>query len=261
MVSTGQRTRTAGLRINPLIKLESTSGVVGSTVNAQLRGFGGGESVLVSFDTGDGVRSLVRATTSSTGSADVSFVVPASSRGKHRVSAAGSLGNGTYTSYFIRQSAFISAGTPEAGRLVRVQVRGFVGGEVAEARFDAPEATALGSVTVSATGSGSVAVRIPADASEGPHDLWLIGSQGTAVRLPLTVATAAIPTPTATATSTVEPSATISDETPTVESSTETPVPTETATTEIPTETATAVVPTETPTPAPEGSAVDSGDT
>ena len=93
--------------------------------------------MLVSFDTGGGVRSLVRATASSTGSADVSFVVPASSRGKHRVSATGSLGNGTYTSYFTRQNAFVSSGTPEPGRLVRVQVRGFVAGELVEARFEA----------------------------------------------------------------------------------------------------------------------------
>ena len=222
-VSTGQRTRTASLRINPLIRLETTSGIVGSTVNAQLRGFGGGESVLVSFDTGDGVRSLVRATASSTGSADVSFAVPASSRGKHRVSATGSLSNGTYTSYFTRQNAFISSGTPEAGRLVRVQVRGFMAGEVVEARFDAPDAASLGSVTASSTGSGSVAVRIPAGASQGPHDLWLVGSLGTTVQLPLSVAAAEVPTPIATPTSAVEPTGTVPAETPTVETPTETP--------------------------------------
>jgi hypothetical protein len=260
-VSTGQRTRTAKLRINPLVKLDSTSGTVGSTVNAQLRGFGSGESVLVSFDTGSGVRSLVRATASGVGSADVSFVVPTSSRGKHRVSATGSLGNGTYTSYFTRQSAFVSSGTPESGRLVRVQVRGFVAGELVEARFDAPDAAGLGTVTASSTGSGSVAVRIPAEANEGSHDLWLIGNQGTTVRLPLTIEAAVVPTPTTSATSTVEPTVTTPVETPTIEPATESPVPTETATIAIPTETPTTAAPTETQTPAPEGSAVDSGDT
>ena len=238
-VSTGQRTRTASLRINPLIRLETTSGIVGSTVNAQLRGFGGGESVLVSFDTGGGVRSLVRATASSTGSADVSFIVPASSRGKHRVSATGSLGNGTYTSYFTRQSAFISSGTPEPGRLVRVQVRGFVAGEVVEAYFDTSETASLGSVTVSVDWQRQRGCPHSGRRERGSHDLWLVGNQRTMARMPLTVAAAAVPTPTASATSTVEPTGTVPAESPTVETPTETPVPTETATIEIPTETPT----------------------
>jgi subtilisin family serine protease len=245
MVSTGQRTRAANLRIIPLITLGTTSGTVGSTVAAQLHGFGGGESVLVTFDTGGGMRSLVRVTASAAGSADISFVVPASARGKHRVSATGSVGNGTYTSYYTHQSAWVSSGTPASGRLVRVQIRGFVPGESVEIRFDAPDAVALGSLNASATGSGSVAVRIPGDSAEGPHDLWLVGSQGTSARLPLTITVAERPTPTVTIT--IEPTATIPAETPTIEVPTGTPVPTETLVFATPTETAM---------PAPDGSPV-----
>jgi hypothetical protein len=253
-VSTGQRTRTVKLRVNPLISLMTTSGTVGSTVAAQMRGFGGGESVLLTFDTGSGVRSLVRVTASGAGSAEASFVVPASARGKHRVSATGSLGNGTYTTYFTRQSAWVSSGTPAPGRLVRVQVRGFVAGEPVDIRFDTPDAPALGSVTASATGSGSVAVRIPGDSVEGSHDLWLLGRQGTSTRVPLTITVAEVPAPTATIT--IEPTVPIPAETPTIEVPTGTLVPTETPVVKTPTETPAATV-----TPAQDGSPVVSGDT
>jgi hypothetical protein len=253
-VSNGQRTRGAKLRVNPLITLLSTSGTVGSTVGAQLRGFGAGESVLVTFDTGGGVRSLARVSTSSKGSGDISFIVPASARGKHRVSASGSAGNGTYTTYFTRQSAWVSSGTPAPGRLVRVQIRGFGAGEPVEVRFDAPDAIALGSVTASATGSGSVAVRIPSDSPEGSHDLWLVGSQGTSARVPLTITMAERPTPTATFPP--EPTMTIPAETATIEVPTDIPVPTETPVVETPTET-----PAVSDTPASDGSPVVSGDT
>ena len=78
-------------------------------------------------------------------------------------------------------------------------------------------------MTASSTGSGSVAVRIPAGASQGPHDLWLVGGLGTTVQLPLSISAAEVPTPIATPTSAVEPTATVPAETPTVETPTETP--------------------------------------
>jgi hypothetical protein len=137
---------------------------------------------------------------------------------------------------------------------VRVQIRGFGAGESVEIRFDAPDAAVVGSVMASATGSGSVAVRIPGDSVEGSHDLWLSGSQGTFTRIPLTVAAAEFPTPTATIAT--EPTVTAPAETPTIEAPTDTPAPTETPVVETPAET-----PTVTDTPSPDGSPVVSGDT
>ena len=237
-VSTGQKTLSASIKVAPLIKLDRSSGLVGETVNVTLRGFGRGESVLVTFDTGSSTRSLVRVTTSPAGSADTSIVVPASTDGRHRVSAIGSGGNGTYTSFLTVPNGYVSGGTPEPGRLVRVQLRGFGAGEAVDVRFDTQGGPLLGSLNASATGSGSIAVRIPADAGSGIHHLWLMGNAGNRIRFPLSVGSAAEQTPTSTATpdSTGTPNATVSP-------------PTETPTEEItiePTETATAA-PTETP--------------
>ena len=250
-VSTGQRTLTRRIKVAPLIRLETTSGPVGQSVTVRLRGFGSGESIVLWFDTGAGTRSVARVTASiKTGSVNARLVVPASTNGSHRVTAAGDGGNSTFTSFRTNESAYISAGTPAPERLVRVQVRGFGAGELVNARFDSQDGEPLGSLTASATGSGSIAVRIPAGASDGSHYLWLIGDQGNQVRLPLTVSGAEEPTPTASPTATSTPTETPGTETPTVEPTLEPtiPSPTEIPTEVLPTETATVEIPTETPT-------------
>ena len=215
------------------------------------RGFGSAESIVVWFDTGGGLRSMVRVTaTFQTGSANTSFIVPASTDGRHRVGATGNAGNTTYAAFRTRPSAYVSAGTPEPDRLVRVQFRGFVGGELVEARFDTQAGISLGSTVSSESGSGSLAVRIPSDASEGTHYVWMMGNQGNNIRITLSVIAASepFPTPTPSATPTGEATSTpVSDQTatpepgsPTVAPPTETvvaPTPSETTTSEIPTET------------------------
>jgi subtilisin len=252
-VSTGQKQVSATIKVAPLIALEVTSGPVGETVNVQLCGFGDRESVLISFDTGPVTRSMVRVTISQTGSADVSFVVPPSTGGRHRVTATGNKGNSTYASFVTRASAYVSDGLPEPGRLVRVQFRGCEGGEGIEVRFDMQSGPVLGSATASSTGSGSIAVRIPSDSSSGAHYLWLLGDAGNEIRVPLTLSEASLPTPSPTLTATP-----VSSETsvPTEESPTETStiaptaIPTDPVTPEPPTETLTAT-PTEIGTPEP----------
>ena len=175
---------------------------------------------------------MVRVTTSiKTGSANTAFVVPASTTGKHRVSAIGNKGSSTYTNWFTTPSAFVSAGTPEPGLLVRVQVRGFAAGETVEAAFGSQAGQVLGSVIASGTGSGSVAVRMPLDAEPGAHNLWLIGNQGGVAMVALMVTATSAPTPTGTPTA--EPTLPVDTPTETDEAATETPtepVPTPTAT-------------------------------
>jgi subtilisin family serine protease len=256
-VSTGQRQVSATIKIAPLITLAVTSGPVGETVNVRLRGFGDRESVLITFDTGPVTRSMIRVTISPNGSADTSFVVPPSTDGRHRVTATGNKGNSTYASFVTRPSAHISGGTPEPGRLVRVQIRGYEASEGVEVRYDTQAGAVLGSTSVSSTGSGSIAVRIPAGSSNGEHYLWLLGDAGNRFRVPLTISGTGLPTPTPSATSTPAPGETAvpTEEPPTAtptEVPTETPadVPTETATPVVPTETST-VAPTETSTPEP----------
>jgi hypothetical protein len=252
-VSTGPRTVTKKITINPRIDLDRTSGPVGETVAVQLRGFGSGESIVVWFDTGGGLRSMVRVTaTLQTGSANTSFIVPASTDSRHRVTATGTAGNTTYGAFRTRPSAYVSAGTPEPDRLVRVQFRGFVAGELVEARFDTQAGPSLGSTMASGTGSGSLAVRIPGNASEGSHYVWMIGNQGNNIRITLSVIAAGEPLPTRTpsATPTGATTATpVSGETATPElgSPTEAP-PTGTIVAPTPGATTTSEISTETPT-------------
>jgi hypothetical protein len=267
-VSTGQRTVAKTIEIEPSISLDHAIGTVGEPVNVQLRGYGAGESVLVTFETGGGTRSMVRVTASlASGSADTSFVVPGSTHGKHRVLATGSIGNLAYASFWTRQSAWVSSGVPEPGRLVRIQCRGFVAGEQVEFRFDRQSGVELGSMVATDTGGGSLAVRIPASVPEGTHYVWLIGNRGTSARVSLIVSAAIEPTPTPTVapteagTSTPVPVATPDPETPTELPPTELPPtvtgtattspPTETPVAETPTEPVSTVTPTEVPTVGP----------
>ncbi|MDQ2684091.1 MAG: S8 family serine peptidase [Chloroflexota bacterium] len=257
-VSTGQRTVKDTLRIRPTVRLSITAGPVGETVQARLRGFGASESVLLTIDTGAGSRSLVRVTTSAaTGSANVTFDIPASTDGKHRVDAVGNKGTSAYTYYVTRPSAYVSAGTPQPDRLVRLQMYGYSGGETVQARFDTQGGEDLGSVTLSATGSGSISVRIPANTSAGSHFVWLVGDDGNRIRVPLAVSQADEPDPLATATLTATATATSEATEPDpVETSTGTVVPDEPTATETlePTSTSTSestASPTETSTTQP----------
>src|SRR5690606_20950404 len=161
-----------------------------------------------------------------------------------------------YTSYQTRASAYLGAGTPLQNALVRIHVLGYSAGEAIEARFDGQSGTLLGSFTASATGSGSVSVRIPVDASPGTHHVWMIGSDGHTVRVTLSETPSLAPTPAPTPSQTPDAPSETPVATATIAVPTE-PVPIDTATGEpsntplAPTETPTTVIPTETPTDIP----------
>jgi hypothetical protein len=151
-------------------------------------------------------------------------------------------------------SAYLRTGTPAPGATVYISYRGFKAGEVIQYRYDTQSGPVINTPTeiASSTGSGDDSVKIPSDSSTGSHYVWLIGDQGTKVRIALSIGAAQAPEPTATATA--EPTQPASPEPtieapaspePTLETPTETPIPEPTV--EPPTETPVPEAPTATP--------------
>ena len=239
--------------IRPRVMLSRTSGTVGRTVTATLRGYGPEESILVSFDTGNGVRSLVRVRASSQGVASAQFAVPPSTRGSHRVTGTDSSGHSTYAHFAVAPSMSVESPVA-AGDWAAITLRGFEGGETVELRWGSSTGTVLRTKVTTGSGSGELNVLIPIDSTDGKHSLWAIGNLGSQVRVTVTTFGAATdPTPTATAiaspdaTATSEPTMTaVSTEGPATATPTALP-PTPTATNTLPTEAPPTEMPTERP--------------
>ena len=158
------------------------------------------------------------------------------------IRARGNEGNSDAIAFKVAPTASIQDGAvPAPNALVPIGYVGFKAGEVITFHYDSQTSPAINTPTetASSTGSGIDSVRIPSDSAPGAHYVWIIGNQGTKVRMPLSVSAAEAPEPTATATA--EPTGTPE---PTVDVPTETPEPTA----EVPTKTATPEAPTETPT-------------
>jgi subtilisin family serine protease len=246
-VTNHQKVLQQRILVRPSITLSHRSGYVGNSVAIVLKGYGAGESVLVTFDSGAGVRSVVRVRASSTGVASTSFIVSPSTRGSHRVAATDDSGHATSVTFETRPS-LVAESPVAAGAYSSVTLRGFMAGETVDLRWGSSTGGVLRTKVVTASGSGATTVLIPATSTDGKHSLWAVGDQGTAARV--TVSTFAVasepsPSPSSSSTATAAPS-----ETPAEQAS-----PTETATpaeptstpTETPSQTATAA-PTETPT-------------
>jgi hypothetical protein len=204
-------------------------------VTVSLRGFGASESVLVTFDTGNGTRSLVRVRASSLGIATAQITIPPSTRGLHRVTGQDDAGHTSYA-HFRVQPSMIADSPVAAGDWSAVTLRGFLTGETVELRWGSETGAILRTKVVTASGSGTVNVLIPADSTDGNHSLWAVGNGGTRVRVTVTTLGAA-EDPTATATSSPEPTATSE--------------PSETSTIAVSSETPTSEAPTLTVTPSP----------
>jgi hypothetical protein len=246
-ITNHRKTVTDTILVRPKVLLSAPSGTVGQSVSVSLRGYGASESVLITFETGNGVRSLVRVRASSLGVATALFVVPPSTRGPHRVTATDGAGHSTYAHFTVQPS--MTADSPvAAGEWSAVSLRGFRAGESVDLHWDSADGAVIRTKLVTATGSGDVNVRIPADSTDGAHSLWAVGGAGTQVRVTVSsFSAAADPTPTVTITEVDVPGATPTqtDRSPTIGAATQT------STTDIPTEPETEVptdVPTETPT-------------
>ena len=249
-VTNGLKTVTKNVKIVSSISVNRTSAPVGETVTVTLRGFGKGETVTIKF----GSKTMGTKTVSSSGYGQFSFMVPTTPGGNYAVTGAGPT-NSASVNLKVAGSAWLRSGTPTPGSTVYVSYRGFKSGEVIQYLYDSQSGPMINTPTeiASTSGSGDDSITIPAVSTTGNHYVWLIGDQGTKVRISLSISAAEQPEPTATAapTETATPEPTVDAPTQTPEPSVE--APTETATpeptVEVPTETPTVEVPTETPVP------------
>jgi subtilisin len=249
-VSNGLKTVTKNVKVVSSVSVNRTSATVGETVRVTLRGYGKGETVTIKF----GSKTMGTKTVSSSGYGQYSFVVPATVGGNYAITGASSKNSAT-ANLKVAGSAWLRSGTPSPGATVYVSYRGFKSGEVIQYLYDSQSGPVINTPTeiASTSGSGDDSITIPVTSTVDSHYVWLIGNQGTKVRISLSIAAAAQPEPTATPapieTATPEPTVDAPTQTPepTVEAPTETATPEPTV--EMPTETPTVEVPTETPVP------------
>jgi len=223
----------------PLVRVSPTAGGVGNSVSVSLKGFLGGESVLITFDAGSAIRRPVRVTTSPSGAASAVFAVQASVGGARDVIAVGSRGTTAATTFTVKPTVQISDPSLAGQQSAELIVRGYDAGEVVTFRWDSAEGPALGTKHMSLTGSGIAVVALPADATTGTHRLYAVGNGGHTASVRLSVTVAEEPaTPTATAT--IAPPEGSPTEAASPEPVTETPVVETPTVTETPTPVATA---------------------
>ncbi|MFL5758125.1 MAG: S8 family serine peptidase [Thermomicrobiales bacterium] len=256
------------LSISPRIKLSPTSGIPGSSFGASLRGFAKAQHVTLRWYNGSSYVTLGSVTTSSTGSANVTYSVPTTYRGGHQVVAVPSAGGSVSTSFTVKPRVRLTPSSGASGSSSTVEIKGFVKGETVKVYLVTGTAKKLlRTLTASATnGTASSTVTIPLSATLGSHAISAEGTLGslatwsfavtsigssavgpTATAMPAETATA---TPVTTASPTEEPSATPA-ETATPEA-TSTVVPTDTPTeaaTTAPTSETSVADPSQTPTP------------
>ena len=245
-ISNGLKSVSKSVKVLSVITSDHTSAPVGETVNITLSGFGANDLVDVKLGTRTVVNDLV---VSTGGAGGTSFVVPTMPGGYYSLAAKGTSGKSASVTLKVAPSAYLYSGAPAPGSSVSVAYRGFKAGENIVYRIDTQSGDVINTPTetASSTGSGVDTITIPDDGNTGLRYVWVMGDQGSKVRISLTVNPAELPEPTATATQ--EPSGTpvvesptaIPSDTPVVETPTE--APTETPVAETPTE-----VPTELPT-------------
>ncbi len=228
--ATSKRSGTGEFSVTPSIRLNQSGGVVGTAVTATLRGFAANQPVDIVWHHAASVVTVATVGASYSGSASVSFVIPAASYGAHAVDGVGpGAGNRATASVAVSPSMALSSTGGVAGSTVRVTLRGFGRLETVGLSWSGGGLTEeLGSVVASSTGSASITVTLPAGAPAGDATITATGgSTGAAVTLPISLTETIAPTSEETPTPTPEPTATPTVEpTPAVEP-TATPSPTE----------------------------------
>jgi hypothetical protein len=245
------KTVTKNVTVVASVSANRSSAPVGESVTVTLRGFKAGEVVDVKLGSKLVINDKV---VSSSGFGTASFVIPTMPGGYYALTGTGNKGSSASVNLKVAPSGWLDSGSPAPGAAVTIAYRGFKVGENIEMRFETQIGELVNTPTeaASSTGSGSDGITIPAAAIEGDRYLWLIGDQGSKVRITLAVGPAGLPEPTPTETATAAPTETVVVETPT-EAPTE--VPTDVPT-EAPTETPVVETPTDVPTvePTVEGS-------
>jgi hypothetical protein len=233
---------------SPSAAINVSSGTVGTTVQVTGYGFSAGETVSVRYFVNSTSSTLIgTGAASSNGTATISFAIPASVYGAHKIDVIGgsSGGKGT-TSFSVAPSVTLIPNATSAGETFGVSLRGYGARESVQITLVSTGAL-LGTLTASSSGSttaGGSPITVPATVAPGTYEVRAQGASTNAAASATLSVTGAAPAGEAT------PSPTAGTETATAE-----PSPTETATatateTASPTETETAT-PTESPTTAP----------
>jgi subtilisin len=240
VASDGSGRSTAAFTVMPKARPAVALASPGDRLTVSLRGFAMRETLTLEWKhTATNVVTVATVTTTAAGSASARFTVPATTAGVHTVSVRGSRGSVASTTVTIQPRVALSPGAPVPGSTTQVTLVGFAASEAVAISWVGADVTRpLASVAVSALGSVTLPVTIPADLAPASGQLVATGAGGaTAARaVSLTVPTAT-PTPTPTVTPTATPTLV-----PTL-----TPTVTHPATAEPPTATTTPPPPTVTP--------------
>lgn len=218
----------------PSVVLTPDRGEISSKTTAVLRGFSAGETVQIKFyKAGTVVASTMLVDTSSSGSGEISFPIPAVPFGAHKVEAIGQDSGAMATSSFVTSPSIeLTEDQAESGDQVGVFLRGFAASETVKITLG-PEKIELVEFVASHSGSTSASTAkftVP-DVATGTWTLYATGSiSGVPASVELDVdSSGSAGDPTVTPTNTPEPTSTESapTETPTSTSTataTETPV-------------------------------------
>lgn len=158
----------------PKLTLSTTSGPTGTVVRATITGFKSNESIALRWYDGSTFRTLMTQSASSSGRLSISFAVPATFGGGHRVRAQGASGSRADSSFSVTRSLVL---TPSHGPLrsrITAKLYGFPRNTAVEIRWivESPDSTValvFGTGSTSATGRARISFNGPDRAPTGRY--------------------------------------------------------------------------------------------
>jgi hypothetical protein len=168
-------TGTPGGSTSLAMSLDTTSGGVGTTVNASGTGYGANETVRLYLDAVAGANQIGQATTNGSGAWSTSITIPDAVGGDHPIIGRGATSGKrvtqtfTVTSYLNRTPY-----TGPPGTTINLTVQGFGANETVRVTFDTTTGPLLANVATNAQGTGSTTFPLPV-ASNGWHDYVGVG--------------------------------------------------------------------------------------
>ncbi|MFL5760072.1 MAG: S8 family serine peptidase [Thermomicrobiales bacterium] len=169
----------------PNLQLNTTTGKVGSTLSATFTGFGGTETVNLSWDGAN----YFSNTTSAVGRVTFFTSVPQGTKGLHTIAGTGVMSGLTKSAgYTVQTGITLSPTAGKVGSNVTAALGGYVTGEQVIVRWydTASSSTVLQTVVTSSAGGGSATFAVPS-ASKGAHTVDGAGNQGSLASASYTV--------------------------------------------------------------------------
>ena len=159
--------------VTPSMSLTATSGKVGTSVTANVSGYAAGETVTINwFNTPSSSSSVGSATASASGTAAITFTVPAAAAGGHDVRASGpTSGTSSTTPYTVSAKLTLTPTSGVAGSTVTADLSGYGASESVTIRWYSTTTSSIvvKTVTVGATGSATTTFAVPASQTAGAH--------------------------------------------------------------------------------------------